>query len=65
LCLINIKTKSSSEKALNSNGKEKISEKTKKEKALANEAKDTVLEIKNTTTQIETAIKKSISSKEN
>jgi len=65
LCLIKMKIKSNSEKTLNSKGKEKIREKTKKEKTLTNEAKDTILKIKNTTTQAKIAIKKSNNKEEN
>jgi len=55
-----MKTKSKKEKALNSKGREKIREKMKKEKALANDAKETTLKIKNINTQTNTEIKKSI-----
>ena len=60
-----MKTKSNREKILNSKGRENKREKTKKEKALTNEAKDTILKIKNTNTQTKIAIRKSISKEEN
>jgi len=55
-----IKTKSNIEKILNSKGKEKISEKTKNEKILINEATETILKIKKTIVQTKTVITKSV-----
>ena len=60
-----MKTKSKKEKALNSKGREKIREKIKKEEALANDAKETILKIKNINIQTDTEIKKIINKEKN